>query len=1390
MNERDLWWKIVIVGALVTLGLVSMLPMSEKIKYGIDLAGGYSLLYEIDDTDMESADKIGLSERVMRVLRERVDPKGVFNLVWRPVGHNRLEIQMPRPSEDIRRARMEYDRCQDQIQKTVLRQSQVLRAVSKPAQELPAAMAELVHGIPERQALLESAAQAYDAYTRMKTDHDALVQKVESENVSRSQIMEVCRMTGPERAAAIETLVGAVPNRREALTRAVEAWDKQQTNLRNQLSPMEPAAAPASQPTSGPSETAVALQKASDEAVQAVLDLNVDPDKSADGPTIDKVIDLEDKFTALVRQVLATNLETARLLTILDAGPDSDIRKTGLKEITDKFPGLSSIIEGLVTANDGLKERRHGEGRLEDPADLQRLLRGAGVLEFRILADPKETQSDPNKFATYIETLKTRGPRRLPGEDKYQWFEIDNAMDFFKLRSQDELNKEFDRMKMSGVVAERAGDKFYVLAHIGTDYCLTHRPGEADWSLESAQPDRDRTGRPAIGFRLDERGGSKFAVLTRLNLKQQLAIFIDDFCISHATIDDVIRTSGIIHGTFTQQEVNDMVKKLNAGSLPRKLKDPPISVRSIGPSLGEANREAGLHAALYGGIAVTIFMIGYYFYAGGIAVIAMMMNMIFIGAMMAVLGATLTLPGVAGLALAVGMAVDANVLINERIREELAKGTAMRMAVRLGYERAFSAILDSNVTTVLAAAILYFVGSEEVKGFGLTLGVGVFINIFTAYFVTRMFFEVMCMFPLPKEVFRYPLLAALIIAAGGIVLYGGGYWLNEPAAQDQSVLIFFGEAILWIAVGVTSLVLLMWAFRWVHGSFQGGPKPRIPMLRLVPVPSFDWVGKRYAFYTVSGVMIIGSVALFFTTQRDRLYDIEFLGGTAAQIDLKVPGSLDQAAITARIDQSKETLYRYGQAMNAATLSGTGGVYELSTPGVPAARLEPVLRAVLDKKLAQVAPITYADPAAERVTLRTRSEASFDPPSAKKLATDLGQRFLQAGEAIGSAQVQAVQAVGAGEQAGRSFEIVSRESSKEIVVEAIMETLQNDIAVQPALTFKLLTDARGANNPYFSISTENPKELGFEMSDDEAKAIDLQGWRGGVAMVLDQVEPPQSVDVLSDRLRAMRLQPGFEKHGWRESEVFGLRTKVPGSNLYSRLMVVVADENYPLEDEKGVLSSAWTSELAEPEVELLQAALQRQTSLSQITQFDKQVSADAQLDALIAVVLGWLVIIIYLWFRFGKARWGLAAVSALVHNILITLGFVIVSQYLADSPIGRALLLDKFRIDLNLVAALLTIIGYSVNDTIVVFDRIRENRGRLADVTVPLINQSINQTLPRTMLTGLSLIATVAIMYIVGGAGLHGFSYAMLIGLVCGTYSSVAVAAQFLLRREQLAEGRT
>lgn len=1375
MNERDLWWKIALVGTLCALAFASIWPMDQKLKYGIDLYGGYSLLYEIDDSGLSGADKNNLSERVMRVLRERVDPKGVFNLVWRPVGHNRLEIQMPRPSKEITAARDKFKGLQEKVQETQIRRSDVMRALAKQGPDRTAAFDKLVRGLGNRTLLLETASKAYDEWKTAEDAYEKRVKVAEADNLSRADVETAVKKPFGERIPAMDALVRGVPQRRLGLDEAAKAWDE--------VVKLQPTTQPAG--SAKPDAIKAYDDKLAlfDKAVSKVLEANVDPNKSTEGVTIDQVVALEEKVDTAVAAIMATNLDLGRLQSLLEVRRTDPARDESKKKLEADYPGLASVIDDMVKSNDDVKkQQRRNEGRLEDPADLQRLLRGAGVLEFRILAEAD--QSNPEKYTSYREALKTRGPRRAPGEENYQWFGIEDVKDFLKMQNPD---KEFEaRKKAERIVVERFGDKYFVLANVGEGYTLTHKAGEKDWTLKGAHPDRDESGRPAIAFQLDELGGDKFSTLTRLNKGHLLCIFLDDQAISHATIQSVIRTQGRITGNFQLKEVQEMCKKLEAGSLPKKLKDPPISVRSIGPSLGEANRSAGLRSAKIASVAVAAFMIVYYYYAGTIAVIATVMNILFTLACMAVLGATLTLPGIAGLVLAVGMAVDANVLINERIREELSKGTAMRMAIKLGYERAFSAILDSHVTTILTSLILYLLGSEEVKGFGLTLGVGVVINLFTSYFVTRMFFEMMAMFGVPSEVKRYPWVFAAGVSAFGALVYALGYWRNEPAVRDQSVAILFGQSLMYVGPGVILLLALMWMARSIHQAVQTG-KPRMPMQHWIGVPKWNWIAARYYLFAFSIVLTAGGLYLFAKVPARDLYDIEFLGGTAAEIDLKNPGSLNAADVSQRLGKSGETLSRFSGAMKKATVEGGGGVFTVKHPGVPADRLEPMIKSVFDKDLSQLNPVSYSDPAAEVSTIQTKSESKLELDAVKtRINVDLADAYHRAGDTIANAQVQGVQALGPEAQEGRSFEIVTLERNKDVVVAAIMENLQKDLDIQPKLTFNIVDDKNG-NTPYFPIKNDDAKQLGLPVSAAELANLDLQGWKGGVAILLDQISPPQRLDVLKGRLRSMRLQPGFESHGWREGATFGLQAAPGSPDLFSRVLMVVADENYPLDEQSAAVSSAWASELAEPEVALVKAALTRQTSLAQITQFDEQVSNQAKQNAYIAIVLSWLMIIIYLWFRFGNIRWGLAAVVALIHDVFVALGALGLAYFIAETAIGKALLIERFRVDMAVVAALLTVVGYSVSDTIIVYDRIRENKGRQIEITPKLVSDSISQTLARTLLTVLTVFMTIVIMYIFGGRGIHGFTYVMLAGIITGTYSSIAVASQFLVKRKLLAQ---
>jgi SecD/SecF fusion protein len=205
---------------------------------------------------------------------------------------------------------------------------------------------------------------------------------------------------------------------------------------------------------------------------------------------------------------------------------------------------------------------------------------------------------------------------------------------------------------------------------------------------------------------------------------------------------------------------------------------------------------------------------------------------------------------------------------------------------------------------------------------------------------------------------------------------------------------------------------------------------------------------------------------------------------------------------------------------------------------------------------------------------------------------------------------------------------------------------------------------------------------------------------------------------------------------------------------------------------------WTR-FAENEKTKVLAATRLEGSLPRVRQFDPSVGEEAKTRALIAIILSLFAIVTYIWIRFGNVRYGIAAIVALVHDVCITLGAITACTYIAGTPIGEKLLIGDFKINLAIIAALLTIIGYSLNDTIVVFDRIRENR-RKAPLNAQIITNSINQTLSRTILTSFTTFIVVLIMYIFGGPGMRGFTFAIGLGIIIGTYSSIAIAAPVLL----------
>jgi preprotein translocase subunit SecD len=257
--------------------------------------------------------------------------------------------------------------------------------------------------------------------------------------------------------------------------------------------------------------------------------------------------------------------------------------------------------------------------------------------------------------------------------------------------------------------------------------------------LKNARLSQDSMGLPAVGFSLDANATTKFANFTGANIGRLLAIVLDDRIQSAPSIESRISGDGIIRGSYSIEEAEDLALVLRAGALPASIQY--LEDRSVGPSLGRESIRQGLLAAAVGMALVVVFMLVYYRGAGINAVVALALNLLIVMGVMASLGATLTLPGIAGLILLIGMSVDANVLIFERIREELALGKTVRSAIDAGFAKAFSAILDANLTTLIAAVFLFQFGTGPVKGFAVTITIGIVASMFTALFVSRVLFS-------------------------------------------------------------------------------------------------------------------------------------------------------------------------------------------------------------------------------------------------------------------------------------------------------------------------------------------------------------------------------------------------------------------------------------------------------------------------------------------------------------------------------------------------------------------------------------------------------------------------------------------------------------------------
>lgn len=962
--------------------------------------------------------------------------------------------------------------------------------------------------------------------------------------------------------------------------------------------------------------------------------------------------------------VLATNIDMPWLNETLEASsdPKNKAARDSLENLSTRFPQQAPAIKNLLTAYAKLLENR-GSG-FDDPADLQRLLKGSGVLDFRIAVQTNENASDIQQA---LEQLRTMGPTKAQ-TSKTRWFEIDpkNAADL-------------DRQ--GGLVVAPWGTSKYILLYTDPGHSLDHSNPEKPWKLRNAQVDNDPTsGGLVVAFSFDGAGANYFGLLTTANVSRPMAILLDDKALSAPNINTPITGgSGVItFGRPSETRTAEMIRKeaemlvsmLEAGSLPAALGSEPVSVQTVGSDLGQDNIDAGFRSGVYAVIAVMAFMTIYYTLTGTFANLAVMINLLMTLSAMALLGATFTLPGIAGIVLTLGMAVDANVLINERIREEVHRGASLWMAVKQGYDKVFWTIFDANTTTSLTSIVLIFVASEEVKGFGVTLLIGLMVHMFTALFVTR----------------------TLMMAAIK--------WGILKQIDDHSIAEYIRE---------------IFTLTWLR-------KGRWPFMRVITVTNFDWIGKRHFFWGLSAVVMIAGMVAFFARGADK-YDTEFNGGT--QITFRLTKPMDIRMVRSRVEEMAAGL---------------------------------------------------------RENPKAAEENGLTPAALKVFATNLAQaRVVQVGGE--SAKV--------GNEGGTLFRLITTAADNKLLQDLLVSKFSDVLDVKRKVEF------RGwdlGNKPVDDLLNQ---KLIYPISDMTLEKVipgttaadlgknDISKYLGGVAIAVDDINPPQTLAEIKSRLDRLRQQADFAAVQFQSSEIIPIayapNTKAGEPAKLTRAVVVAADAQITWQAETQ--NDSWNRLVALNQWRLVQQALITQSSLEGVTNIDPVVADSAKAQAIISLILSLALILIYVWIRFGGMRYGLGAIFSLVHDAIVALAATVLSGVLVDKfpGIANTLLISDFKINLTMIAAYLTIIGYSVNDTIVIFDRVRENRGRsMLPLTEKLVNDSINQCFGRTIWTTFTVFIVVLIMYIWGGEGVRGFSFAMLIGVITGAYSTLAIAAPSLL----------
>ena len=819
--------------------------------------------------------------------------------------------------------------------------------------------------------------------------------------------------------------------------------------------------------------------------------------------------------------------------------------------------------------------RQYGTNQLEvivpevDQAEVEfikRIVSSAGVLEFRIVANPQDPRHKEiiEKATSSSGSLVSSGDRSIG-----RWIQIDTQ----------KINPVGD----STLVMRQAGD--------GTPEVLValDRFDVTGDFLSRASGGYDQNLQPCVNFSFNSQGAALFGTLTSQNLPDpanrllsRLGIVLDGVLLSAPTIRSTISSDGQITGSFKQADVEFLVGVLNAGSLPAALYSDPISEQKISPQLGADTIRSGARAMLLATIVVLTFMLMYYRFSGIVADLAVLLNIVLVVALMISIKAAFTLAGLAGLVLSVGMAVDANVLIYERMREELDRGASVRMAIRNGFQRAFSTIVDSNLTTLITGIVLFSIGTDQLKGFAVTLILGLSLNLFTAVFCSRVLFDL---------------------------------------AEQKRLL------------------------------------KTLSMARLFGKTSYEFV--RWVRPAVIVSLVFIAIGLVAAWQRGQgIFDIDFTGGTSVQVAFKEDQGLDISSVREAVSSLPDV------AVSSVTVGDVPANlrYKIDTSERSGDAVEEMLRTSFPGRLA-----TYSMGFGEIVSTADKSSGDLQGAEGSEASKD--------------------------------------ESDPETSEESSPQGLES-LSTAVELDFPQKIN---------QVTLQETIEQAFKQAGHEGVAFEL-------------------------------TSPGMQTR------------KKPYRTWSLSTSLAPEDTRKVLEQVAGHLAST--------------------PIYLSANSIGGKVAGNTKVTAVYALLASLVMIVAYVWLRFQNVAFGLAAVVALLHDVLVTIACIALSVYVAPY-LGWALV-DDFKISLDVVAALLTIVGFSINDTIVIFDRMREIRGKSSAVSAEMVDRAINQTLSRTILTSGTALLAAIILYCLGGQGIHAFAFAILIGIISGTYSTIVIASPIVL----------